>query len=171
MSSEPPVLAPQVCARCNAANYAHVKKCWLCHEVLAQNAGTDNPYATTSRLPLASQPASPQPAQGQSRVESVFMWLFLSIVILAVMVAIGLGRRDTGLMALFLFVLVPSLAAASVRGAVSVAHGETPKASSMLVTFAMSAMVTIIVGVAIVVSVIIFFIVTCGQMLSGVGPR
>ncbi len=73
------------------------------------------------------------------------------------------------MLTLFLFVTVPSLAAASVRALYSVAKGETPKPSKIFMTFVVSATLTILSGVLLLVSSVIFLFLMCAQMLGG--PR
>ncbi len=129
MSQEPPLLAPIACVKCGAANYAHATKCWICHTALTGAVAENNPYSVTAdkqSVPAAAIAAPATVSSAQARVETVFLLLLVAIVVLAVFVGIGLGVQDSGLLTLYLIVLVPSLGAAGVRALFSVAKGETP---------------------------------------------
>ncbi len=99
MNQEPPVLSPQICPKCGAANYAHVEVCWLCSASFKQDSGVTNPYAVEVGPQRAASlhNAFELPAGGlQSRTETVFLWLMVAIVVLAILVGIGLGAQDRG---------------------------------------------------------------------------
>lgn len=168
MSQEPPVLAQVVCPKCGAANYAHAQSCWICHIDLKGQIADANPYAPDSpQVAVAATAATPAVSPAQSRVETVFLCLLVAIVVLAGLVGIGLGVQDSGLLTLYLVVIVPSLGAAGVRGLYSVAKGETPQPSKMFGTLIFSALITLGVGALLIVCTVIFLFMMCAQMLSG----
>ncbi len=168
MNQEPPPLAPIACPKCGAANYAHLQACWLCHTPL--RPANENPYAAGSVVAPAKLAYDVgAPVAAQSRVETMFMWLLVATVALAVMVGIGIGVQDSGLLTVYLVVLVPSLSAAGVRALYSLAKGESPKPSKMFMTFILSAMITFGLGALLILCTIIFLFLTCAQMLSGLG--
>ena len=166
---EPPLIAPVFCGQCRAANASQAQQCWLCHAPLNKQVAQSatNPYAAQGSshkdapvLPIESSPT-------QSRVEQVFLGLLVAIVVLSLLVAIGLGAQDPGLLTLFLIVIVPSLIATGVRGLYSVAKGEQPKPSKMFMTFVYSAIVTMGLGALLVVCSVIFLFMMCAQALNG----
>lgn len=174
MSQEPPVLAQVVCPKCGAANYAHVQACWICHAELKGQIAEGNPYAVPGdgqAVTAATTAAPPAVSPAQSRVETVFLCLLVAIVVLAAFVGIGLGVQDSGLLTLYLIVIVPSLGAAGIRGLYSVAKGETPHPSKMFGTLIYSALITLGVGALLIVCTVIFLFMMCAQFLSGLGPR
>ena len=174
---EPPLIKPTFCGKCRAANASHAQRCWLCEAPLNNHEAGSNPYAFREAgresvpVPSAvpSPTLSPLPSPAQGRVELVFLCLLVAIVLLAFLVAIGLGAQDSGMLTLFLIIVVPSLAAAGVSGLYSVAKGETPKPSKMFMTLIYSAFMTIGLGALLIVGSVIFFLMICAQMLGGFG--
>lgn len=171
MSEQPPVLAQRICPRCRAANYANAKECWLCQGSMVPGANDTNPFVAPGAMQVPSGPTYNSQGIVQSRVEMLFLWLFVAIVALTALVAVGLGAQDRGLLTLLLIVALPSLAAAGVQALYSLAKGETPRPSRMFITFAISALLTAMTGILLVVASVIFFLLTCAQMFSGAGPR
>lgn len=172
-SQEPPLIKPVFCSQCRAANPSHAQQCWLCNASLTNQVAASNPYAvreaTHASVPVHTAVPGPLPSPAQGRIEQVFLCLLVAIVLLVLLVAIGLGAQDTGLLTLFLMIVVPALAAASVSGLYSVAKGESPKPSRMFMTLIYSAFMTIGLGALLIVGSVIFFLMMCAQMLGGFG--
>ena len=172
MSQEPPQLPPKLCLKCRAANYAHLTKCFLCHADLLPSDPNVNPYAAAGQVPvLTPLTSAPRNDLASNRVETMFLWLLVAIVVLSLLVGIGIATQDRGLLTVYLVILVPSLAAAGGRALYSMARGESPKPSKMFSAFITSALITFGIGSLLVVSFIIFVFVSCAQMLNGLGPR
>jgi hypothetical protein len=132
--------------------------------------GRLNPYAEAGQVkPVAQQVANVQEALSptQKRIERLILIALVVVVALAVLVGIGIGTQDQGVLVLYLIVLVPSLTAAGLRGALSALKGEEVRPSKMLTTFIVSMVVTMGLGALLVVCGVIFLLMMCAQMLNG----
>ncbi len=165
MSTEPPKVPVRVCANCGASNYAFAHLCFLCRASLAESADKVNPYAQVSTANAWTSSAT-----AQQRVETVFLILLSAIALLAVIIGIGIGTQDSGVLTLYLFVTVPALAAAGVQALYSVAKGETPRPSRMFMAFIWSAVVTAGVIALLIIGSVLFLFLMCARMFSGSGP-
>lgn len=150
MSEIPPVIAECICPHCGARSQSNEGKCWLC---FGDKSSSDNPYLSTS-VPAESPP---QPA---SRWDVVFGVLLGGCFVLTLLVGIGMGMQDRGMLIPFAIFVGPAYLVTIIRGLADASSGKGPKPTSLFLTFVLSLLATtavlIILGVA---AVVILFII------------
>ena len=159
--SEPPQLPNTTCPRCGASNPPHATQCWLC-----VRSGTTNPYAPQ----LQSQSTASSPSAGsafaQDRTQTVFTALLIGSVVLAIMIGIGIGAQEPGMLVPYFIVIGPSFMATGVRAMVSVGQREKPKASTLFLTLIWSGIFTFLALVLLAVAAFVALFVWCIHMLG-----
>lgn len=164
MNADPPLLPALICQKCGATNPAHATSCWLC-----KGAGT-NPYAAAPSIQPTSTASRSivQTPPAQSRAEDVFLVLLLLVLVLAILIAVGLAIQDRGMLVPYLVVVAPALVATGGRALYSVAKGERPKPSALILVFLWSTMATIGLAVLLAVASVIALFLMCISLLNGV---
>ncbi len=153
--SVPPVLATQTCVHCGALSQTKDGKCWLCYE----NKSTPNPFAVTGNLVTEATPHSTM-----TTWDVVFGVLLGSCVLLTVLIAIGLAVEDRGLLIPFAIFMGPAYLVTILRGIVPRGAKGSPRPANLLLTFAVSLLVTgLIVIILAVAAVIMLFLVCFGS--------
>lgn len=155
----PPIIATHVCANCGARSQSTEGKCWLCFG----DKGVANPYAVSPGS-ISSGPQTAVPPS--SDWDSFFKVLLLLCIVLTVLIAVGLGVQDTGMLIPFAIVVGPAYIVTIVRGLAQVNSEKGPKASSLFLTFMLSLMGTIAVFVILAVAAIIFLFIVCLQSIN-----
>ena len=151
--SEPPKLPSTVCPRCGATNPPHIAQCWLC-----QRQETADPYAAPAELSATDVPAAGPPAAAQQRSESVYAALLLGAVFLAVIIGVGLGAQDPGLLVPYLIVIAPAFLATAARFMFGIARGEQTKPSALLVAFVSGLSFVLVLGLLAIASIVALFL-------------
>ncbi len=131
---EPPVLPELICPHCGIANPIATGRCWVCH--LDRHA--TNPYgvlsATSARLPNASDAMSP----AQQRTQGVYWFLLLGCMVLLVLVGIGIGAQDPGVLLTYLIIISPACLMTLVRAMQSLVTRKGVQPQNLLLTFILS---------------------------------
>ena len=155
--SEPPRLPNTSCLRCGATNPPHATKCWLC-----DRSGAVNPYATEPQVQTLDASACGRganaPASAQHRVQTIFTSLLIGAVILALIIAVGLGAQEPGLLVPYFILIGPPFLATGARALYSVSLNEKPKPSTLFLTFIWSGLFTVMLTVAAVIALFVMCI-------------
>lgn len=157
--NEPPLMPAQICQRCGATNPPHATKCWLCEQ-----RDVRNPYAVPM-LPMSNAPAEVQ-TEAQRRVQLVFLCLLIGSAALALLVGVGIGVQDPGLLVPYLIVIAPAFLVTGVRAAIMVGFKQQPKPSTLFLTFLWSGVFTAMVLLLLIVASVIALFLWCVHSLG-----
>lgn len=163
--STPPLLPSKICQRCGATNPPIATTCWLC-----EGRGAVNPYAATAPLQPMPDAGPPANSWAQSRVEIICLGLLGMAIILAVLVGVGIGVQDPGMLIPYLIVAGPPFLATGVRALASAGRSQKPTPSKLFLTFVWSTMFTVLALVLLVVASVLALIFWCISVLSN-GPH
>ena len=150
--SVPPVLATQTCVHCGALSQTKEGKCWLCYE----NKSTPNPFAVTGNPVTAATPQSPM-----TTWDMVFSALLGICVLLTVLIAIGLAVEDRGLLIPFAIFMGPAYLVTIFRGVVPRGAKGSRRLANLLLTFAVSIMVTGLIVIILAVAAVALLFLMC----------
>jgi hypothetical protein len=137
-----------VCPQCRAGNPPYAGKCWLCH----------------APLPLGAEVVTAELASGPRPLPlaDAFFWILTAgCLLVLVLVGIGIGQTDPGLLIVYAIVLAPALIATLARSLVSLQRGQGVSGLQVFLTLLFSASVTILVVVVLFVAVIAAFFAYC----------
>ncbi len=163
---EPPVLPELICPHCGIANPTATGRCWVCH----LDRVAKNPYgilpAISAGLPNATDGTSP----AQQRTQGVYWFLLLGCMVLLVLVGIGVGAQDPGVMLTYLIIISPACLMTLVRAMQGLATRKGVQPQNLLLTFILSGAVTAIVLMLLIIAAVIALIVWCFAVLFGANP-
>lgn len=159
--SEPPLMPAMVCRRCGATNPPHAVKCWLC-----EKRDHSGPYAVST---LAASPAGPGAKAELSRVQLVFLGALIACAAVALLIGVGIGAQDPGMLVPYAVVVGPAFLATGVRAAVMIGRKEQPRPSSLFFTFLWTGLFTAMALILLVVASVIALFLWCVHMLTVTG--
>ncbi|MGN6543699.1 MAG: hypothetical protein ACTHK7_01525 [Aureliella sp.] len=157
--SEPPLMPAMVCRRCGATNPPHAVKCWLC-----EKRDHSDPYAVSTLAPL---PSGPGAKAELSRVQLVFLGVLIACAAVALLIGVGIGVQDPGMLVPYAVVVGPAFLATGVRAAVMIGRKEQPRPSSLFFTFLWTSLFMAMALILLVVASVIAFFLWCVHMLTG----
>jgi hypothetical protein len=175
-SVEPPVMSGYPCEKCGARSSSQQGKCWLCQ----QDRTRANPFradlpagtmdstvgGTVSGTVSGSVDWSQQAANQADRSwDGLFNVLLGLIVALTVLVGIGFAVQDQGLLIPFAILIGPALLITFIRGFVASQSGGV-RPGKLLLTLAVSFLVTVIIVILLTVAAAILLFITCLNSLS-----
>lgn len=160
--SIPPVIMQKECPHCGAMSRNQAGKCWLCHA----SETTPNPF--TAPIPNEEQPDN---AAKMTAWDALFMGLLLLCVALTVLIGIGLAVQDRGLLIPFAILIGPAYLVTIVRGMLSFGAGKKAKPYSLLLTFVVSAVVTLSIATVLAVGAVVVMFVICLYSISNIHPH
>jgi hypothetical protein len=151
----PPVIATHVCIHCGARSQSSDGKCWLCFE----EKSVPNPYQSTK---AATGNAAP-PA---NTWDGVFTVLLGTCVVLTILIAIGMGVQDPGMLVPFAIFVGPAYLVTVIRALAQMNSERGPRPTSLFVTFMLSLLVTFAILILLMVAVIVLLFIACLQSAS-----
>lgn len=151
----------KLCPDCGADNPANYARCWLCFADL-KNA----PELILAELDTSNtnRPAFAPGDQSQLILGAV-------VSVLVVIVGIGIGNESPALLIPYGIIVLPALAAATVRVVRRRAKGESTSVIDSVTTFLMTGLisfaVTVVLTTVLIAVAIIYLIAMCFQALGG----
>lgn len=157
----PPGGAAKLCLECGADNPANYTRCWLCF--------ADLKHAPELILAELDTGESIRPAFAPGDQAQLILGAVVSVLV--IIVGIGIGSESPALLIPYGIIVLPSLAAATIRVVRRRAKGESTSVIDSLATFLMTGLisfaVTIVLTVVLIAVAIIYLIALCFQALGG----
>ena len=158
MTNIPPIIA-QTCAHCGAEFRPNAKQCWLCYEPMPLN-----PYAADSQDANQGTKKGSVPVAGRkdyppSKWDPLFAVMLLLCLALTVLVGIGMVVQDRGMLVPFGILVGQALGITIVRGMVQ--SGTRVRPGSLLLTFIVSIVATVLILVLLLAALIGLLFLIC----------
>ncbi len=153
----PPIILNEVCSHCGAVSQTKEGKCWLCYE----SKSVPNPYATTG-MPLEKESAVPSTAW-----DTVSALVLGICVVLTILIAIGIGVQDPGLLIPLAILVGPAYLVTFIRGSTQFEKTGKVQARSLFLTFIVSLMATVLIAIVLAVAAAILLFLICIQSFGG----
>jgi hypothetical protein len=158
VDDEPPVLAKLICPRCGVANPDGATKCWICESQSSLIAA----HFQGDRTIDAASPAN-------DRLEKVYLSLLVGCIGLAGMLGISIGFQDPGMLVVYLIIIGPAFLVTMVRGIHHLRTNRKLESGKLLLTFLLSAGITFLVVVLLVVASVVALVIWCFAELGRSG--
>ncbi len=156
--NEPPVMPSLYCSRCGATNPPYAAQCWLC----TNKASNTSPVVL---VPITDNANDPVYQRSQRRTQQVCAVLLAGCILLTVLIGIGFGMQDPGMLIPYAIVVGPAYLATGVRALHGYAVDGKPTATKLLTTFFLSGVFTIGFLMVLAVASFLAFFVWCISQL------
>lgn len=160
----PPVIQPGQCQFCHAVIEPQLQRCWLCGASQPNAQRATNPY---TQVPPQKPAHGPQPTQGESSVYDTLMTVMLGgIVFVTVLLAIGIGIEEPGMLVFYGIFALPPLFVAGVQGLMQVSKEGKARPGSLVLSWLVSVLIMIGLAALLIVAALVMLIVYCFAELS-----
>lgn len=165
---EPPVLDMVQCLKCGAAVEARagLSRCWLCGTTLPDftSSASSNPFEPTAI------PPNPGSVSASKVYDTLMMGILVAIVILTILVAVGIGLSDPGMLVIFLILTVPPFIIVGAQGGTQIMKDGKARPGSLVLTWLLSTMAAIGIAALLAVAAVIMLVVYCFYAIAQGGP-
>jgi hypothetical protein len=150
--------ASRTCTHCGAQLKADDTKCWLCFELVGD---VSNPYAPSSMRPTPPPVLAPMASPQDPVLNGVFAATLVICVLLTLLIGVGLGVSEPGLLIPYAILVGPALVITSIRGIIRGSQGQSLRLGNLLVTYVASLGVTIGLFFLLVMGAIVLLFISC----------